>query len=308
MIAELRDTPVSSSGLFDDWGVVRVTPEDCAAWNGPVCLFPVPRRLVHSGSVEIDPLSHFAGEARLILGLHTETSQVGRLGWRIVDPEGRTVARGTGPEREVEGASAVGEVVWADAKPGDYRLVAGFGDAENAWDLWIVESPEWHRCAGWRREGVEIEEMNLPGGECVVAFHRPVDSAHGVLMLDVGDDGTHEASMGVDCALQFLDKRFWDAVPLRERWARLFAVASFTTLDPTWLRDRFETYETLLNRIDTSVNGFGAEAPILVRAGGWLVTTLRPQGAGGLRWNPAGCALLKSLMDAVQGATTSTSA
>ena len=304
-IAELRDTPVSSSGLLDDWGAPRITPEDCAAWNGPACLFPLLRRLVQGGSAEIDPFAHFAGEARLTLGLHTETPQIGRLWWRIVDAEGRTAARGTGPECEVEGASAVGEVVWADAKPGDYRLMAGFGDAENAWDFWVVERPEWHRCAGWRREGAEIKELNLPGGECVVAFHRPVESPRGVLILDAGDGGTHEASMGTDCALEFRDEAFWNAVPLKERWARLLAVAACATLDPAWLRDRFGTYEVLLNRIDTSAEGRGAEAPILVRAGGWLVTTLRPEGAAGLRWNPAGCAFLKSLMHAAPDMTTS---
>ena len=304
-VEELRDTPVSSSGLFDDWGVARLCPEEAATWNGPACLFPLEMNR-WSRQTPPDPLNHFAGRVRLRIGLHAEPKMTGRLWWRILDETGRVCVRGAGEKRSVEGAREVGTVIWPEATPGSYRLEAGFGETENAWDLCIGEEPDWTTREGWRMADPDDKgfECDLPGGDLAVAYSRPSDAKGGVLFLDEGDEGTLTGFFWTDCALQFTNDAFWAAVPFRDRWSRLLPVSARAALDPRWLKATFGAYETLLSRIDTSSYGFQGEAPVLVRAGGWIVTTLRCS-IDDLDSNPAACALLASLMDAVQGRTTS---
>lgn len=296
-LEELRDTPVSSAGLFDDWDVARVAPEEAAAWNGPACLFPlvIDRR---SRQSPLDSLNHFAGTVRLRIGIHTQPGLTGRLAWRIIDENGRTAARGAGTKQSVEGAREVGTVEWRDAVPGGYRLEAEFGATQNAWDLWVVEESEWQSFAGWRLDDPESDllDVDLPGGDRSVAFRRPTETKGGVLFLDASDEGTERRPFW-EGALQFQNDGFWSSVPFRGQWARLLPISAQATLRPDWLKANFGEYETLLERIDTSSYGFEGDAPILVRAGDWIVTTLRPCDGG--RLDPSGSVLLACLMQSL---------
>ncbi|RYG26129.1 hypothetical protein EON82_04525 [bacterium] len=288
-----RDTPISSSGFFDDWGGARFTPEECLAWNGEGCLFPIPTRRppwVHGGNRPgwLDPFSYFAGDVFLRIGV--SAPEEASLWWRIADAEGRTVARGSG---EFSGGHGeVGQVVWEGATPGEYRLEAKFGTVENAWPLWVVERPQWPLLEGWSVHdpaGLIPELSELPGGDRLLAVRRAVEGAGGVLLLD--EEGTLPMPFWRECIQEFKN-------PSLERWERMLPVSPDGALDPKWLLDRFGDYEVLMNRVDTRTY---AEHPLLVRAGNWIVTTLRPQGGlgsqpPGLRHNPAGCALLRYLM------------
>ena len=145
VITGWRDTPISSSGFFDDWGSPRFTPEECRPWNGGGVLFPIPSRCpawIHGGNRPgwLDPLAHFAGDVFLRLGGDGDAAgdefDAASLAWKIVDIEGMTIARGTGPSdngRHKEWA----QVVVEDAAPGEYRLEARCGPVENAWRLWV---------------------------------------------------------------------------------------------------------------------------------------------------------------------------
>lgn len=297
-----RDTPISTSGFFDDWGAARFTPDECRPWNGPEVLFPIPTRrppwtLGGNRPGWLDPLNHFEGDVFLKLGLATDQAdpdaRVG-LWWRILDGEGAVVARGATDREHLFStwAQELGQIVWSDARPGEYRLEARAGEASNAWPLWIVERPVWALQDGWGAHdpaGLIPELTALPGGDKLVAVRRPVEGPGGVLLLD--EEGTLPMPFWRECAQEFQDRSL-------ERWERLLPVSPDRALDPAWLRDRFGDYEVLVNRIDTRTY---AERPLLVRAGGWLVTTFRPQGGlgsqpPGLRHNPAGCALLRKLM------------
>ncbi len=299
-LAELRDTPVSAAGLFDDWGASRLAPKESAEWNGVACLFPIPRRqiLIREGAVSLDPFNHFAGDVRLSLGLHTENERSGTLHWRIVDEAGRVVVRGAGSERRVVGAREVGDVAWPGATPGAYRLEAGFGATENAWDLWVVENANWDAYEGWRTEDSTDEGRQplLPGGDLAVAFHRPVEAEGGVLFLIDGDEGTRFTTLWSESALEFQNDSFWETVPFRDCWSRLLPVSPNADLDERWLKATFGDFEVLLNRIDTSPHGLAWEHPLLVRSGRWIVTTLRPETRIPFEDNPAGCALVEALM------------
>lgn len=295
-LAELRDTPISSAGLFDDWGTPRLQPVDTAAWNGSACLFPLGYGR-WSGHVQPDPLNHFAGRVRLRIGLHTELALSGRLWWRIVDEKGRTAAKGAGAERQVQGSHEIGAIVWPEATPGQYRLEVGFGPAQNAWNLWVVEEPDWGSFSGWSFDDSDggLSDLDLPGGNLSLCFGQRSQAEGGLLILDREEEGTRLCSMWSECALEFRNDDFWAHVPFREQWSRLLPISAEAALSPEWLKKSFGEYETLLERIDTSSYGFFGDAPLLVRAGRWIVTTLRPEvSSQGL--NPAGCALLASLM------------
>lgn len=276
-----RDTPISSSGFFDDWDKPRFTAEECAAWNGPSNIHLLPTRCPvwwNGGNRPgwRDPYAHFEGEVYVSLG----TTEEDEISWRIVGSEGHVAARG------LLNVSSV------DLAAGEYRLEARCGDAANAWPLWVVESLDWMACTGWGVHdpaGLVPELAALPGGSRTVAVRRPSGES-GVLLLD--EEGTLPMPFWRECAQEFSDPTF-------ERWERLLPVSPDRALDPIWLRDRFGEYETLINRVDTRTY---AEHPLLVRAKDWVVTTLRPQGGlgsqpPGLQWNPAGCALLKRLME-----------
>ncbi len=300
VITGWRDTPISSSGFFDDWGTPRFSPEECLSWNGDGVLFPIPTRLtpwVHGGNRPgwRDPFAHFAGDVVLRLGADGDVGfEDGVLAWRVVNVVGKTVARGTGPSgnaRQLEAA----QVVFENAPPGEYRIEARLGATVNSWPLWVVEWPAWAMCEGWGFHdpaGLIPELAELPGGGRTVAVRRLAGDG-GVALLD--EEGTLPMPFWRECVQEFAD-------PSLERWERLLAVSPDRALDPAWLRERFGSYEVLVNRVDTRTY---AEHPLLVRAGGWLVTTLRPQGGLGsqppcLRHNPAGCALLRWLMDDVE--------
>lgn len=281
VITGWRDTPISSSGFFDDWGQARFTPEECLSWNGEACIYPIPTRRPSwkDGSNRpgwLDPFNHFAGDIFLRLGADAP----GEIVWRILDTAGSVVARGVGEQ-----------VVWSDAPIGEYRLEARLGAAENAWPCSVVERPDWATLTGWGvydPAGLIPELADLPGGDQTVAIRRAGEAKGGLLLLD--EEGTLPMPFWRECIQEFADTSW-------ERWERLLPVSPDCALDPAWLKDRFGVYEVLINRVDTRNY---REHPILVRAGAWLITTLRPQGGLGsqppnLASNPAGCALLRSL-------------
>lgn len=303
VITGWRDTPISSSGFFDDWNQPRFTAQECLPWNGGGVLFPILTRKtpwVDGGNRPgwLDPFAYFEGNVFLRIGADgddaEESFEDGKPYWRVVDRSGATVARGARGSERGRSLEAI-QVAWENAKPGEYRLEAGQGTVTNAWPIWVVERPDWNAASGWKLQdpaGLLPELKELPGGEKVVAVRRPVDAPAGLLLLD--EEGTLPMPFWRECIQEFADPAF----PFAERWERLLPVSPDRALDPNWLRERFGEYEVLINRVDTRTY---AEHPLLVRAGRWIVTTLRPQGGlgaqpPGLKYNPAGVELLRTLM------------
>ncbi len=144
-----RDTPISSAGFFDDWGAPRFTPDECAAWNGPSCLFLLPSRQppwIAGGNRPgfVDPHCHFPGGILWRVGLHTENPLTGGLVWRVRRSDGTTVARGAKPVDRVEPMESreVAQIFWACDEPGEYVLEAELGGASNSWPIWVVPRPD----------------------------------------------------------------------------------------------------------------------------------------------------------------------
>jgi hypothetical protein len=292
-----RDTPISSSGFFDDWDAARFTSEETRPWNTEDCAFLIPTRrppFVKGGNQPgcLDSLNFFAGQLFWKVGIASEKGLRGGLIWKLSEQGGTVVARGTGDLMEVAPFKPVevGQIHY-EAKPGEYFLEVEFAGVRNSWSIWVVERPDWKNRQGWTVQDKRgLLGIETAGGDRTVSVGSVPDAGIGILV----DEGTEVMPFWREATYEF-DPSF----PLAERWERLLAVSPDRSLDPAQLP---EGYQTLVNRIDTRTY---VESPILVRAGDRLITTLRPFGGLGtqptsLRANPVGSALLSWMMDQLE--------
>jgi hypothetical protein len=299
----LRDTPISSSGFFDDWGEPRFSSDECL-WNDGEALFLIPARRppwTAGGNRAgwADRFNHFAGPVLWRIGLHAASGASGGLVWRLTDESGKRVTTGALPPVTVDALSArqVGEI-FVELKPGAYRLEAEFGEARSAWPIWVVPAPS--RIAAALDDPMSrFEGLSVTGNG--IRISTQPEKVGELTFLTA--EGTRPAPFWREAAYEFHDSEFWAVVPFANQWARLLAVGGDRVLDEEWLRSNFGDYETLMNRVDTRTY---AESPVLARHAGGLVTTLRPFGGLGIQptsvaVNPAGIELLRSLIGRVEG-------
>lgn len=291
-----RDTPISTSGVVDDWNQLRFKPEELGNWNRETCLFLIPSRRppwVNGGNRPgwIDPFNWFEGRAFWKVGIHSENGIEGALEWDLLHfswqgnrrPKGR-VAQGRGKEMRVDplASTEVGEISWDTDEPGGYLLRVQFGEFSNTWPFWVVP---------------QIQEM--PN----FAIVDGVQTCGSVILLD--GDGTFPAPFWRECAFEFENTAFWEAVGYREAWERLLPISTDCVIDQSWVKQRWpdRDWEVLLNRIDVRTY---REAPILMagrnKHSRMFVTTLRPEGGlgncpVGLSKNPSGANFVARLFD-----------
>ncbi|MBX7134248.1 MAG: hypothetical protein K1X67_16365 [Fimbriimonadaceae bacterium] len=144
VITGIRDTPISTSGIFDDWGQARFSAKDFAGWNGPDALFLIPVRRppwVRGGNRAgyRDRWNFLAGPCFWRVGVHSIQGGDHRLGWNLTASTGASVAQGSCEPVNVDAMRAlqVGEV-WAELPVGEYTLTVNWGDATNQWPIWVV--------------------------------------------------------------------------------------------------------------------------------------------------------------------------
>ncbi|HWD38362.1 MAG TPA: hypothetical protein VG944_05905 [Fimbriimonas sp.] len=295
----IRDTPISTSGFFDDWGRPRFTEEECRVWNSGACLFLMPARnapWIDGGNRPgfSDPLNFFAGPVFLRIGCHTEEPMEFGLVWRILDERGERVVGGAEAKISVPAmeSTQVAQLAWEDAVPGEYRLEVEFGGAESSWPLWIVPGKQPLSARLYDPAGL-LRGLAVDGNGPLIATAIPADESPDILFLT--GDATVPMPFWRESCYQFPNEEFWAVVPFRERWERLLSVSTDRTVDTSFFR---EPYAVLMNRIDTRTY---AEHPVLAKAGSTLVTTLRPWGGLGYQpigigVNPAGYELVRGLL------------
>lgn len=273
VITGMRDTPISTAGMFDDWGEARYSADETMPWNGPDVLFLIPNRRppwINGGNRPgwMDPYNHFAGQIFLRLGVHSESGLTSGLNWRIADAEGRVVEQGSESQASVTPltSSQIGQISWTCDKPGSYTLHAEFGGTTNAWPI-NVFAPIDRENEAWALTGC------MPNSSIVLA--EPADC----ISMPFWREAAYEFG--------------GDAWGLADRWERLLAVSPDCALDPQRLEPGFEV---VINRIDTRTY---AEHPIAVRYPDRVVTTLRP--GGGLGIQPSGLANNPSGQDLIRG-------
>lgn len=277
VITGLRDTPVTSSGFFDDWGQPRFSPEECRSWNGDVCFFRIPTRRppwIDGGNRIgwLDQSNFFAGHVFIKIGLHTGIATEGLPIWRIRDNEGNVVASGGG---RFQGFSPcwAGEVmqVEGDLLPGDYSLLVEMGNCRNEWPLHVTARPE----------SFSALKMNS---------EIPSNTETPALVVLEGE-GTVPMPFWREAAYQFKE----DCWGLKDRWERLLPICSDRAIDPEFLP---REAEVLMSRIDVRTY---RENPVIARIGDVVTTSLRPYGGlgiqpYGLENNPSGADFVRRLL------------
>ena len=311
VITGIRDTPISTSGFFDDWLTPRFSPHECLPWNSQDTLFLIPTRRppwVDGGNRPgwLDPFNHFVGQVFFKVGIHSERNVGGGLVWQIARTDGRVVARGTDQLLSVYELEAceVGQISWFCTEPGQYRLTAEFGDATNNWDFWVEEKADF---SGWSLD----DPFRLAG-----AWNSQGDGVIQVGTLDRLTSVLESGGKGVVLlngvgtkAMPFWREamyEFSDHCPFKDKWGRLLAVSGDSAIDQAFIAENLPeaaTTEILMKRIDVRTY---EEAPMILKAtgptGSAIITTLRPYGGlgvqpFGIEKNPAGNALLKELIN-----------
>lgn len=311
-----RDTPISTSGFFDDWGEPRFAPEELACWNGRESLFVIPRRRppwVRGGNRPgwEDPFNHFFGPVFTWVGVHSEAGGSRAARWRVVDAAGVTVAGGEGPAADVEPlrSTQVLEAWWEPPAPGAYTFEVEWGKAANSWPMWVVPAPNPGAIADWALHdpGGRFAGLELGGGPNLVATEAPSDlidrlAAGARIVLFEGREG-------------LVPMPFWrESVHLFEadlpalrafghHWPRWFPICPDAALDQAWHEQRWGVeFEPVAMRLDTRTYW---RHPYVMQAGVGLgelvVASLRPEGGlgrqpSGLLRSPSGWALLSGLM------------
>lgn len=320
VVTGLRDTPVSSSGFFDDWGRARFSPAECLSWNGPSVLFLIPSRRppwVNGGNRPgFDyPLVQFTGSIHWRVGIHTERGQAAGLTWKVVDASGHVAARGAASLEDAPAleSTEVGQIHWDCQVPGAYELLVEFGAVRNQWPIWVVDRPDISAHTGWQMvdDADLLGGLSLPGGANTVRtgllpdWRQTLESGANALAF-LTHFGTKPMPFWREAGYEFRNTAFWDGVPFAEEWERLLPVSTDRAIDSEWLQAQIAdgySVEVLMNRIDTRTY---VESAVLARItreglGTLLVTTLRPFGGLGtqptsLDRNPAGLVLLDSLL------------
>jgi hypothetical protein len=299
-----RDTPISSSGMFDDWGKPRYNLSSVLNWNGSAALFLIPQRSpkwVHGGNRPgyLDVCNVWAGKVLWKVGVHSESELTAGGLWRLLGPDG-VVA-----EDVIEPSTLaplmpheVGEVFIELPTPGTYTLHVEFGPLRREWPIHVVAE---------QRVGGRLVASS--------AFHEVVQNPFGIDLIDLHefdwsfdvptvvvltDAGTSPEPFWRECIFEYQDAAIWDRLRLRNRWERFLPISTDRTLDATWLAGKVpDGGKPLMTRVDTRTY---REAPVLVQvADKGFVTTLRPFGGLGsqppdLSHNPAGAKLLFDLL------------
>jgi hypothetical protein len=187
----------------------------------------------------------------------------------------------------------------AELRAGEYRLIVEFGSSTNSWPIWVVPTPTWPDLQVRDALGLFGDLKSSESGPILATAVAELTDDQGVLCLT--SEGTLPRPFWRESAYTF-EGDLWASLPFAERWSRLLPVSGDCALDPAWLAERFGSFEVFMRRIDTRTY---EELPVVVRAGGLLITTLRPFGGLGcqptsLARNPAGCALLQGLIAASQ--------
>lgn len=282
VVTGIRDTPISTSGIFDDRGAPRVAADECSQWNRVDCLFLIPQRKppwIRGGNRPgwVDPYNVFPIANLWKIGCHSEKGISAALSWSLSAADGSMVANGECASIAVASLQnlQVGEIFIDELTPGAYVLKVRFGDAQNEWPIWVPEP-------------LETKEFDDE-----FTGYGPIHFLSG--------DGTVAMPFWRECIFEYTppvskwQQKFCNE--FKDEWYRLLSVSPDCAIDPNVLPEKASI---LMNRIDTRTY---QEHPILASAmidgEEHIWTTLRPFGGLGIqptfKHNPAGRRLLAIL-------------
>jgi hypothetical protein len=161
IVTGLRDTPISTSGIWDDFGKSKWTPEEFIQINGEAVLTldVVRRRLWRFGGDRpdrVDPHNYWSGEQAnwyLILTDSASGFPAGsQLNWSLVDLDGKQISAGKNellrdvlPGRPVQVGNIRVSLPEVE-KPLEMRLnvqlYSGDRSVNNSWPMWVYPQPK----------------------------------------------------------------------------------------------------------------------------------------------------------------------
>ncbi|MEO7453534.1 MAG: hypothetical protein ABIV13_02085 [Fimbriimonadales bacterium] len=142
VITGIADTPISTSGFFDDWGEAKFSADEVRSFMGPDLLFLVPQRRLPwmDGGNRVgkwDAWHVFEGSNRIRVGLHSESGFDGDIEWRIGEQHG-VVNQRIDPLAPTE----VLDITWIGESETSYELQISAGCASQSWPIECVKRRE----------------------------------------------------------------------------------------------------------------------------------------------------------------------
>ena len=307
VITGLRDTPISTSGFFDDWDQPRFTAMECASWNSQTCLFIIPNRRppwVQGGNRPgyIDPFNQFVGQVFIKVGIHSEGELSGGLLWRVYDEAFALVAHGAGEFLNIAPliSQQIGQIEWTSLRPGRYQLEVEFDNVRNCWPVWVSDRFGEQDRSFWKTtDPTQAFSFISTNGNAALSTQWEANMA-GLFML-TGQE-TIPCPFWRESAYEFLHEPFWKGLGFAENWERFVPIAPDRALSREWLESLGQRVEILMNRIDVRTY---AQAPILARVGNAFITTIRPFGGLGIQpcgipSNAAGSDFVRAIATAIR--------
>lgn len=299
VITGLRDTPISTSGVLDDYG----REKGLNLSLDPDRLILMRRRRppwIRGGNRPgwVDPLNVFPGACLWPVAVAREQGISGTLTVEGLDAELEASLTAIEPLR----VSEVGRVFWMANEPGEETLTLRFDQIERSWPIWTVAPLTPEELSGWRKHDPLslLDDLEITGPDLIAtvwddAVERHVRSGGRALVLQT--TGGIAGPFWRECAFLFGPAMAaWE-----DRWERLVSIGGDQSLEIEWLAKLGEV-EVAMERIDTRTY---ARHPLVARVrlgrGTVIFTTLRPFGGLGIQppsltYNPAGCQLLRELM------------
>jgi len=285
VVTGIRDTPISTSGMFDDYGESRFAEQmGQSTWNSPYVLFRIPTRRppwVRGGNRPgwLDTANFWEGEFFLRVGLHTEAGLQSPGEWQVtLGDELAREDRFVASVKPLESRQIFELALPLCAGEGRLEVTCG-GFASWPFDVW--PKPDWH-------DPVEFKAW---------AGDLPDPWTFGRLTVFRSGDLVRPMPFWRECAYDYPVEAEEIAL-VRDKWHRLLAVSGDVAFDEEALQRVLKGgYEVLMRRIDTRTY---KTSPIVVRHGGGIWTTLRPFGGLGrqphsLATNPFGATLALAL-------------
>lgn len=180
VITGLRDTPIATAGVFDDFGRSRGTPEQYRCFNADAVLsmdVGRRRRWIPEGE-RVEPMDRHCVTAgtpmrwHIILSHTSEQAIQAPLHWKLVYSDGRVAASGSAQAQEPIVAGIPREAGVIDCtlpyvrKPEALRLEVSLDHPQlalsNSWPIWIFPRPtSWPERVGIYDPGSALEALEL---------------------------------------------------------------------------------------------------------------------------------------------------
>lgn len=320
VLTGLRDTPISTAGVFDDFDQAKFSPSDWD-WNREDRLLLLPSRRppwINGGNRPgwIDPYNYYPGVAHFRVAFHgmaTESTLVGK----IVGPQGETIHESQSPpvRTEPQLTTEVGAIACSVELPGRYSATFEFAGTRLRVPFWVHPALADDEKAEFLALDRNMGPQSIGSGERRVEVHhrftqetlRNLEASDAVIALLDGPE-TNGAPFWRECAHEF-EPIFWEPLGAKGRydypWERLLPISADSALNEDFVDDlrRFGTVEVLMKRID--LRSYKEDAVMVGVQGARrrsVFTTLRPLGGLGVQpigigRNPAGSALLRRMIE-----------